>query len=402
MIDIHGSKILIADDVPENIQVLAGAIRDEGFKISFAMNGKQAVSTAKSLKPDLILMDVNMPEMNGFEATKAIKADPELESIPIIFLTALNDHEDILRGFNSGGSDYVPKPFNSTELISRIKIHLMLKKSIELVQEQNKSLKRSQELILEESRKILELNTRLSDSEEKLSYLNASKDKFFSIIAHDLRNPMGGIMSLVSTIIDYFNQMSPAEVLDLVKTLKTAAQQTYSLLENLLEWSRAQTGRIEYYPDYSDFSETVSKTLNLIKTNAVNKEININVEHRADTWAYYDSNLIDTTLRNLVTNAIKFSPRGGKISVISDIRGESLEVRVIDSGVGMPIEVINGLFRIDISHKSSGTEGEKGTGLGLILCKEFVELNGGKIKIESEQNKGTTVTFTLPLGDGLF
>ena len=230
----------------------------------------------------------------------------------------------------------------------------------------------------------------------KLKELNATKDKFFSIIAHDLKNPITAQFTLTSMIIEDFKDMNDDELLEMIEAVDKAGKQTYRLLENLLYWSRAQIGRLEYNPKEIYLDELVRESYDLLNDNAKAKDITLVPVAMNTFGAYGDEEMIKTVLRNLISNAIKFTNQGGTVKVDLGKKDDHKIVRVIDTGVGIPANQIDQIFRIDVVASTPGTEGERGTGLGLILCKEFVEKNGGKLWVESEEGKGSTFSFSLP------
>ncbi len=369
--------ILIVDDIPKNLQVLSSILNKEGYQISFAANGSQALSVVNTTDPDLILLDIMMPEMDGYEVCKILKSQEETRDIPVIFLTGKAETDDIIEGLKIGAVDYITKPFNSTELLTRVKTHLELKLSRDA---------------------IVHYNKQLEEAQDELKVLNANKDKFFSIVAHDLRGPFSGFMGLSELLTEDFDQLEKEEIMQIGDSLNKAAKRLFSLIENLLEWSRAQMGRIEYIPSNVDLYDAVEKIIQIFKDTADNKNIEMLNNIEKDTYVFADNDMLSTILRNLSSNALKFTPRGGSINYSTGKNDNSfIEISISDSGVGMSEEVIDKIFRIDTKHSTPGTEKEQGTGLGLLLCKEFVEKNGGKISVESKINEGTTFTFTLPV-----
>ncbi|MFC2151779.1 ATP-binding protein [Bacteroidota bacterium] len=236
----------------------------------------------------------------------------------------------------------------------------------------------------------------IENHRELLKELNASKDKFFSIIAHDLRNPIAGFLNLTEILTNNFDVFSEKESKEFIEVMNQASKQLYNLMENLLQWSRAQTGSITYEPKFISVKRMVDDTVDALMINIENKRIKVNVSVDEKTAVYVDENMITTVIRNLISNAIKFSNPEGLISVRCTQQDTFVEVSIVDNGVGIKKEDQKKLFRIDHHVTTVGTSEEKGTGLGLILCKEFVEKNGGKIWVESDINKGSSFTFTLP------
>jgi signal transduction histidine kinase len=244
----------------------------------------------------------------------------------------------------------------------------------------------------------------LSQSEAKLKENIAAKDKFFSIIAHDLKAPFSGFLGLTDIMVKDYQQLSLLEMSKMSKAINESANSIYKLLNDLLQWSRTQIGTIKLNKDELDLYEIVFNTVYLLKQNADVKNIAIEYNIKHDTILLCDRNMIVTIFRNLVTNSIKFCEPGGKIEIgfIDDkatIDNNFVKIFVKDNGIGIPEEQIEKIFTIGHTFTRKGTNNEIGTGLGLILCKEFVEMHGGKIWCESEVGKGSTFYFTLPMAE---
>ncbi|MCX6175353.1 MAG: ATP-binding protein [Ignavibacteriales bacterium] len=231
---------------------------------------------------------------------------------------------------------------------------------------------------------------------EQLSKLNSEKDKFFSIIAHDLKNPFVTILGFSELLLADYAELNDEERKYYIEEMKKSADLSHNLLQNLLLWSRAQTGRIEFNPQKLNLHNIFHENLDLVKATADRKQIQLNHDLPDDITLIADEDMLNTIIRNLLTNAIKFTNKGGTISVKAVSNEHDIEIAVADSGVGMDQKTIDNLFRLDVTSSASGTESESGTGLGLILCKEFVEKNNGKIWVESELGKGSTFYFNLP------
>lgn len=231
---------------------------------------------------------------------------------------------------------------------------------------------------------------------EELKELNTTKDKFFSIIAHDLKNPFITIMGFSDILLSDYNELTDEERKYYIEEMKKSADLSHDLLQNLLQWSRSQTCRIDYHPEKLNLLETIEENFVLLKKSAENKMIELNHNISKDVFVNADEAMLNTVFRNLLTNAIKFSNKNGKISVTVSDNEYSFLINVRDTGIGMNKERVNELFKLDSTNSTAGTSGETGTGLGLILCKEFIEKHGGKIWVESEEGKGSTFSFTLP------
>lgn len=247
------------------------------------------------------------------------------------------------------------------------------------------------------ARELAAINEKVNKQNKELQELNETKDKFFSIISHDLKGPLNSLTSFSSLLMNHTDSMSKEEIQMLAKDLDGSLKNLFALLENLLEWARSQTGNIELKPVRLALSEIVDSTFKVLEKSAGNKEIKLKNLIQDSSFAYADKNAISTVIRNLVSNAVKFTPQGGQIEVSCTEWQDSVEISIKDNGVGMPADVVEKLFKIGQKHSTKGTANEKGTGLGLILCKEFVEKNGGKIWVKSELNQGSEFIFTLPL-----
>jgi CheY-like chemotaxis protein len=362
-------NILIVDDVSANLKILGEILKREGYKVRPVPNGMLALQVAEMEKPDLILLDIMMPEMDGFEVCRRLKENPMLNDIPVIFISALNDTKDIVKALKSGGVDFITKPFQSEEVTARVKTHLKLYRQSKELQEQSKSL---QELI-------------------------ATKDKFFSIIAHDLRGPLGGFMSLTEMMVDDSAEFPPDQLKEINIELSQSARNIYNLLENLLQWARMQQGQIAFNPAQINLHEMISECLKTLTDASRKKSIRIHTDLLPDCEVYADSNMLQSIIRNLISNAIKFTPKEGEITISAGVtENKTMVIVVKDSGIGMSNTLKSKLFHINVNSSRPGTEGEQSTGLGLLLCKEFVEKHKGEIWVESEEGSGSSFYFTLP------
>ncbi|MCX7880858.1 MAG: PAS domain-containing sensor histidine kinase, partial [Ignavibacteria bacterium] len=236
----------------------------------------------------------------------------------------------------------------------------------------------------------------LQKSEERLKELNAAKDKFFNILAHDLRAPISGLISITKALLESYETLAQEDIKVFLSNLLTHTQQTYNLLENLLQWAKTQTGTIYFHPEIIDLYEIALAAKLVHEQNAKQKNIQIKNNVPANSFSYIDLNMISTAVRNLLSNAIKFTHPGGEISIDLVDKVDSYELIVTDTGVGMTEEQLNKLFDMGENVSTDGTMQEKGSGLGLILAKEFIEKNNGSIRVESTLGKGSKFILTLP------
>ncbi len=391
MKDNSNFKILIVDDIAKNIQVVGNILQEHDYDLYFANDGFSALEQIGDTDFDLILLDIMMPEMDGYQVCQKLKANPRNEDLPVIFLTAKTDTDSIAKAFEVGAVDFVTKPFNASELLARVKTHLRLRYSILMLAQTNQVL--TQEI---EERKAIQKN--LEQSEGKLRQMIDTKDKFFSIVAHDLKNPFNTLVGFTELLMHNADLMPKEKIRNFYQLIHNAAHRSHSLLENLLEWSRAQTGSLKWEPESFDFFRVVESNVLLLQSTAEQKHISLISDVTEGTMVFADFNMILTVVRNFISNALKFTQAGGRVRITATMQDEHVVVKVADTGVGIAPEDMAKLFRMDIRHTTEGTSHEKGTGLGLLLCKEFIEKNKGQISIESELGVGTRFVFTLPRG----
>ncbi|MCF7921133.1 MAG: PAS domain-containing sensor histidine kinase [Candidatus Marinimicrobia bacterium] len=237
----------------------------------------------------------------------------------------------------------------------------------------------------------------IKENEVRLKALNDTKDRFFSIIGHDLKNPFSSVVGFSNLIVDHIQKEDYKSVAEFATIIQSSANRAMSLLSNLLEWSQAQTGKIEFNPEYIELVSVINDVMALFDDSAGQKSITLskNLPHSLPVLA--DKAMINSILRNLISNGIKFTRPGGVIIIIAEQAENELVVSVADNGVGIKPAAVDKLFRIDTAYTTAGTNRETGTGLGLLLCKEFIDLHGGRIWIESELDKGSTFSFSIPI-----
>ncbi len=236
----------------------------------------------------------------------------------------------------------------------------------------------------------------LEKQTKELKELNATKDKFLSIIAHDLRNPFGAIIGFADLMLKNFTEMDDETLHKGLTTIESAASQAYKLLENLLIWSRNQTGLYKFKPEVINLNNRITQVLKMAEGNATIKDIRLSSNISENYFVYSDKEMIDTVLRNLISNAIKYTRNGGKVKIMAKTNTNNVEITVSDNGVGIQPDKLTAIFEIDKRTNTNGTANEEGTGLGLIICKDFLARNGGQIWVESTPDKGSKFTFSLP------
>jgi signal transduction histidine kinase len=356
--------ILIVDDTPENLQVLSNILHAKGYNISISTSGARALESVNTDLPDLILLDIQMPEMDGYETFNALK-NTNAKDIPVIFLTVFSEPDKIVKAFELGAVDYITKPFNIPELTARVATHMEIKRS-----------------------------------REKLIELNVTKEKLFSIISHDLKNSMGAVLGLSNFLMENIESYPIDKIRELISHIQNSSKNTYELLENLLDWSRLQTGKFSTNLEKYNLKTEINYTLLPYLNSAREKNITLQNNNNSDLYIYCDIDMTRTILRNLISNAIKFTNSKGIVSVNSQDSNSHVEIHITDNGIGIDPENIPRLFSDENNISTPGTGGEKGTGLGLMLCKELIEKQGGKIWVDSELGKGSSFRFSLPKRDG--
>lgn len=378
MSDTKDNLILIVDDTLLNLRLLSHVLENGGYKHIKAQNGKEAIELAASKKPDLILMDIMMPGMDGFEAVHKIKSKDGLEDIPVIFLSALTETDDKVQAFQYGGVDYITKPFQKEETLARINTHLKIRN----LQKQ--------------------LNDRidvLKDREVELSRLNKKKDDLVRMVSHDIKNPLTGIIGLVKLMRDT-DDITPEERKHMLSVIENSGNDLLNMVHEVLD--RESKKDVPESLDLADIEivKLVERVISMNKAKAMLKGIELvhNVEPDG-LRATLDQNKIEIAINNLVSNALKFTPSRGTISlsVNQNDKKDLILIEVKDSGIGIPESMRDDLFENEMKYSRKGTGGEAGTGLGLDIVHLYVSLHNGDIRVESEENVGTSFFIELPV-----
>lgn len=544
-------QVLIVDDNPTNLDVLFDYLDAQEFEVLVAESGDDALEQLNQIKPDIILLDVMMPGLDGFETCRRLKSSTRLSNIPVIFMTALNNEKDRVKGFEVGAIDYVTKPLFYQEVMARINTHLTVSMLQKQLQRSNDDLEKRVKQRTQRLQVIARVSERLShtlelqpllfdfvremqtsfgyysvnvylvdDRETQLTLAetispggttelargssvlldrpgnliahvartkkailieniqqsdqwlpnpnfpktkaqailpivsgdkvigvldvhddqagtlteldldmlrslanqasvaianaqlytaaqqaNKDKDKFFSILAHDLKSPFMPLLGNAEFLVEMAERLPPEKTKRIGRSIHQSAKTVLNLLENLLSWSQMQMGRLVVQPTSLNLHQLTQLTLDLLTAKAKEKQIVLDNQIPPNTFAHADAPMVETVIRNLISNALKFTPLGGQITIQAtnklsspqtDITSNVVEVSVTDTGVGLSQADLDKLFKENSLHSTVGTDDETGTGLGLMLCQEMIERNGGRIWIESELGRGTTVKFTLP------
>ncbi|WP_064974993.1 hybrid sensor histidine kinase/response regulator [Alistipes provencensis] len=360
--------ILAVDDIATNIMLLKAVLSRAKYKIVTASGGFEALEKVAEVNPDLILLDIMMPDLDGYEVLKRLKADPAHEDIPVIFLTALHNPEDIVKGFKFGASDYISKPFNHEELITRVAHHIYLAAAQRTILQQRDELQATVE----------------------------ARDKMYSVIAHDLRSPIGTLKMVFNMLsINLTADQIGEDSFEMISMGNNITESTFMLLDNLLKWTKSQIGRMNTVFQEVDISEVVLFASKMSDVVAQVKNIEVEYEIPGPITVSCDVDMVKTIMRNLMSNAIKYSQEGGKIVVAVSETPTHAAISVRDNGIGIKEEDIPKLLNPETHYTTYGTKNEEGSGLGLQLVQDLTHRNGGSLTIESKEGEGSTFTFTI-------
>ena len=368
-IDLRGRRILVVDDDRLNVRILSNILKSEGYTLADADSGEHALEVYESFHPDLVLLDVMMPGLNGFETCRALRQRYGAETAPVIFITAKSESDDVVEGLSAGGVDYLPKPFRAKEALARIRTHL----HIRLLSEQQKSLV------------------------DQLSKANAAKNRFLGMAAHDLRNPLASIRGLAEFLRDGVVGPLTPEQLDLIKTIHEASQGMLDLVNELLDVATIESGELKLSLEPHDLTELIEKNIYLANIEAAKKHTKIVFASKGQAAVLpIDAGKIRQVVANLLSNALKYSPAGSTITVELHHGKGTWAFSVKDQGPGIPENERDKLFKDfgRLSVKTTG--GEKSTGLGLAICRNIVEAHRGTITAENLPQRGCEFRVTLP------
>jgi two-component system sensor histidine kinase/response regulator len=373
--DFSGYKILVVDDIPANVLLLKMMLEQSGFGVLTAQGAEEAFSRLEEEQVDLILMDVLMPGVDGFELAKQLKEHSDYQEIPIIFLTALNTSTDVIKGFQLGGDDFISKPFNKEELLVRIRYQLNMLEAKRTIKRQTAELEKT----------------------------IAGRDSLYSVIAHDLRVPMSSMKMILNALAIKAKEQhgNEAELVDMLHSANEISEHLFVLLDNLLKWTSSQLGRLKAVPQSINLPELVEGIVEVSSIIAATKDIQLNFYPSSMTGmeVFVDIDMIKTSIRNLISNAIKFSYRGKEVDVVVKLKDGKAILEVIDHGCGISQENQAKLMNLSSHYTTFGTENESGSGLGLLLVSEFLKLNNGRVFFTSKEGEGSTFGFALPVQD---
>ncbi len=372
-----GHQILIVDDVPENLQVLGSMLQRKGYDVNVASSGIDALALVAKQKPDLILMDVAMPNLDGFQVCERLKADDTTKDIPVMFLTAHSDKERIVKGFQVGGVDYITKPFHAAELLARVRTHLELRSSRELIVKRN----------------------------AELQSLNDEKNELFGIVAHDLKNPLSTIHGIADLLLKDAT-LSADEAREFYQNIYDSSEAMFALIKNLLDVNAIERGGMKFDVQPTNIVSAVEHSVNTYRAAAEQKTITLHLDMpEVLPMAQVDFTAFVQVFENLLSNAVKYSPHGNNVFIrlepaMRTLANETTEptVRVIvqDEGPGLSDDDKAKLFGKFARLSAKPTGGEHSTGLGLSIVKKMAEAMNGRVWCESVLGEGATFIVEFP------
>lgn len=357
------ADILIVDDTPANLQLLAGMLRERGYKVRPAPSGETALRAAQASPPDLVLLDITMPGMDGYEVCRRLKDDLRLREIPVLFISALQETGDKVRAFQAGGVDYVSKPFQLEEVEARVRTHLQLRR-------QQQELERNY---------------------ARLRELEHLRDSLTHMVAHDMKSPLLAVQ-LSLDVLRFSLPKDDPDTSEILETARASLNAVVQMIAQMIDVSRLEAGCLPLERTRTDLVEVASEMLAKHRPLAGRRRLIL--EGPEPVPADVDADIVRRVLANLVGNAIKFTPAEGLVRVLVRADGAVARIEVSDDGPGIAPEQHAAIFE-----KFGQVRGDKthlGTGLGLTFCKMAVEAHGGRIGLESERGKGTTFWLTLP------
>jgi CheY-like chemotaxis protein len=426
------ASIMVVDDQPANLKLLEDMLKGRGYKVRSFPRGRLALAAAEQNPPDLFLLDINMPEMNGYEVCASLKSHPELSSAPVIFLSALSATEDKVKAFQAGGADYITKPFQVDEVQARVLTHLNLHRLQRTLRRQNdlleeavshrttelkhamKQLKsvhdqtlRALDAETEAAKELQEMNARLLAANQRANQMaaaadtaNAAKSEFLANMSHEIRTPLNGIIGMTNLALDTKLTGEQAEYLE---TVKLSADALLNVISDILDFSKIEAGKIELEEVSFSLTDCIEGALKTIRFRASEKGLQLDCEIGVDLPSAVkgDPGRLRQVLLNLVGNAIKFTSEGEVgVKVLADVLEEKtsqLHFIVSDSGVGIAPDKVDMIFESFNQADASTTRHYGGTGLGLTISRCLVEMMGGRLWVESELGVGSRFHFTVRL-----
>ncbi|MTJ11395.1 hybrid sensor histidine kinase/response regulator [Anabaena sp. UHCC 0187] len=396
----NSATILVVDDNPMNLKLLDYTLSSKGYKVITEIDGRNVIKQVHSSIPDLILLDIMLPDISGFELCEQLKADSLTQMIPIIFMTALADNADKVKGLSLGAVDYITKPFQKEELLARVRTHLHLQNLIKSLEIQNQELRQLTQRNEDLENRVAERTAELRQSLEKEKELNQLKSRFITMASHEFRTPLAIISSSSGILQKFSDRLSADKKQNHLQTIQNSIQHITQILDNILMINRAESEKIELHLEALDiivFCRHLKEEIEASSTrHTIDFSYDLGEEILDNTLIVQcDRKLLQQVLTNLLTNAINYSPNHHLVQFNLTKQNNQLIFKISDSGIGIPEADKVNLF--ESFHRASNVGNIPGTGLGLSIVKKCLDLHKGQITFDSQLGKGTTFTASIPL-----
>jgi signal transduction histidine kinase len=388
-------RIIVVEDEVIAATFIKRVLKDFGYEVIGHFSSAEAAITFLEEHPvELVLMDIVLEgQLDGIDAAAIITRKFD---IPVLYLTSYSDEQKLERAIATEPFGYILKPINERELHANIKMTFFKHQLERRLHTYVKDLEDKQSRLELQAQQLIDLNHRLQESETHLKSLNDSKDKLFSIIAHDLRSPFNVLLGYSEYLAEDVKNLDISVVQKIATEMHISLKNVYTMLDNLLEWARIQTGRVEFQPELINCSKVITPILELLEPGVRQKELTVEVDLSESDEIFADMNMLSSAIQNLLTNAIKFTPRKGKVEIKYGRNEDTATITVADNGIGMSEDTKASLFKLGTNPSTYGTENEPGTGLGLLLVNECVTKCGGKLRLTSKEGNGSSLTIELP------
>ena len=370
------TPVIIIDDDAEHCRALSLILNSDGVQTVCCKTGKEALDLSLQQDFNVAILDLKLPDIDGIQLLRQLKQ--RHPRIKVIIHTGFASTDSAMTALNQGAFAYMKKAGDVEDLLNYINNALLAWYNDSLEEEIKKQ------------------NKERVEANEKLRKLNANKDKIFTIIAHDLINPFSSLMGLSKLLATEMDTLRQEDIKTCASKIYSVSEHLFDLLKNLLEWAKIQINQAEFQPTTQSLQSMIEHNSQPWIESAKQKNIKLTYEGHENVMVYADQEMVSLILRNLISNATKFTGEGGEIKITANVQENDVEISVTDTGVGINAKNIEKLFRIDEHYTTGGTADEKGTGLGLILCKDLLDKNKGRIWVESTPGKGTSFTFSLP------